>query len=187
MDNCHYPRNTGRVTEPSLPTDGRPAWFEAFLADRGTRKPSAHTMKAYRQDFDAIATLIVGEHEPVTGALTMSRTTFLSVAPEPTSNMLSRRLFGAAPGAPIDSRFPAANPPLSSHRASRRRSSAQRFERQFQRARRTPTTLLLRFTHRESVRTNRCECGHLDHHLSIGSENTLPSGSRIDRPTDRTW
>ena len=36
-------------------------------------------MKAYRQDFDAIATLIVGER----------------VAPEPTSNMLSRRSFGA--------------------------------------------------------------------------------------------
>jgi hypothetical protein len=120
----------------------------------------------------------------VTGALTMSRTTFLKVAPEPTSNMLSRRLFGAAP---IDSRFPAANPPLSSHRASRRRRSAQRFERQFQRARCTPTTLLL-----PSRIENRCgrtdsRCGHLDHHLSIGSENTLPSGSRIDRPTDRTW
>ena len=38
----------------------RPEWFAAFLADRGTRKPSAHTMKAYRQDFDAIATLILG-------------------------------------------------------------------------------------------------------------------------------
>ena len=38
----------------------RPEWFAAFLADRGTRKPSAHTMKAYRHDFDAIATLIVG-------------------------------------------------------------------------------------------------------------------------------
>src|SRR6202048_3994984 len=42
-------------TEPA-----RPEWFAAFLADRGTRKPSPHTMKAYRQDFDAIATLIVG-------------------------------------------------------------------------------------------------------------------------------
>ena len=31
-----------------------------MLADRGTRKPSAHTIKAYRQDFDAIATLIAG-------------------------------------------------------------------------------------------------------------------------------
>ena len=38
----------------------RPEWFGAFLADRGTRKPSAHTLKAYRQDFDAIAALIVG-------------------------------------------------------------------------------------------------------------------------------
>jgi hypothetical protein len=31
----------------------RPEWFAAFLADRGTRKPSADTLKAYRQDFDA--------------------------------------------------------------------------------------------------------------------------------------
>jgi integrase/recombinase XerC len=38
----------------------RPEWFGAFLADRGTRKPSMHTMKAYRQDFDAIATLAAG-------------------------------------------------------------------------------------------------------------------------------
>jgi len=28
-----------------------PDWFTAFLHDRQTRKPSAHTMKAYRQDF----------------------------------------------------------------------------------------------------------------------------------------
>ena len=42
-------------------TEGaRPEWFAAFLADRGTRKPLAHTIKAYRQDFDAIATLIAG-------------------------------------------------------------------------------------------------------------------------------
>ena len=38
----------------------RPEWFAAFLADRGTRKPSVHTLKAYRQDFDAIASLIAG-------------------------------------------------------------------------------------------------------------------------------
>ena len=38
----------------------RPEWFAAFLADRGTRKPSAHTLKAYCQDFDAIATLLPG-------------------------------------------------------------------------------------------------------------------------------
>ena len=33
-----------------------PHWFTQFLNDRQTRKPSAHTMKAYRQDFVAIAT-----------------------------------------------------------------------------------------------------------------------------------
>ena len=44
---------------------GRPEWFEAFLADRGTRKPSAHTMKAYRQDFDAIAALVAGGKQDV--------------------------------------------------------------------------------------------------------------------------
>lgn len=37
-----------------------PDWFTAFLQDRQTRKPSAHTMKAYRQDFLAIAHLITG-------------------------------------------------------------------------------------------------------------------------------
>ncbi len=37
-------------------TDGeRPAWFRGFLADRATRKPSPHTLQAYRHDFDAIA------------------------------------------------------------------------------------------------------------------------------------
>jgi site-specific recombinase XerC len=35
-----------------------PDFFTEFLADRGTRKPSPHTMKAYRQDFDAIAKII---------------------------------------------------------------------------------------------------------------------------------
>jgi len=47
-----------RGTElPDSVETSRPEWFAAFLADRGTRKPSAHTLKAYRQDFDAIATL----------------------------------------------------------------------------------------------------------------------------------
>lgn len=35
-----------------------PHWFTQFLNDRQTRKPSAHTMKAYRQDFIAIANLV---------------------------------------------------------------------------------------------------------------------------------
>lgn len=38
--------------------DPFPAWFTAFLHDRATRKPSAHTIKAYRQDFLAIASLV---------------------------------------------------------------------------------------------------------------------------------
>jgi hypothetical protein len=43
------------VTVTLIPGAGFRAWFEDFLADRSTRKPSAHTMKAYRQDFVAIA------------------------------------------------------------------------------------------------------------------------------------
>jgi site-specific recombinase XerD len=35
-----------------------PQWFARFLQDRQTRKPSAHTLKAYQQDFVAIAKLI---------------------------------------------------------------------------------------------------------------------------------
>jgi site-specific recombinase XerD len=41
--------------------DPIPEWFSQFLNDRQTRKPSAHTVKAYRQDFIAIATLITGD------------------------------------------------------------------------------------------------------------------------------
>ena len=56
--------DTGGMPHRTEQADGvdasRPEWFAAFLADRGTRKPSAHTIKAYRQDFDAIAALIAG-------------------------------------------------------------------------------------------------------------------------------
>ena len=45
--------------------DPFPEWFSQFLNDRQTRKPSAHTMKAYRQDFIAIATLVT-DGDPVT-------------------------------------------------------------------------------------------------------------------------
>ena len=38
----------------------RPAWFGEFLADRGTRKPSAHTLAAYGRDFDRIAEILTG-------------------------------------------------------------------------------------------------------------------------------
>jgi integrase/recombinase XerC len=41
--------------------DPFPDWFTAFLHDRQTRKPSRHTMKAYRQDFIAIADLVTGD------------------------------------------------------------------------------------------------------------------------------
>jgi site-specific recombinase XerD len=50
---------------PGHTETSRPEWFAAFLADRGTRKPSAHTIKAYRQDFDAIATLVAGDADAV--------------------------------------------------------------------------------------------------------------------------
>ncbi len=42
----------------------RPAWFDEFLADRGTRKPSPHTLTAYRHDFDGIAGVLVGGNQP---------------------------------------------------------------------------------------------------------------------------
>lgn len=42
------------------PADVHPDWFTMFLDDRQTRKPSAHTMKAYRQDFVAIAAVVTG-------------------------------------------------------------------------------------------------------------------------------
>jgi site-specific recombinase XerC len=39
-------------------TDATPGWFAEFLIERATRKPSEHTMKAYRQDFAAVAALL---------------------------------------------------------------------------------------------------------------------------------
>ena len=55
-----YWRMPHRTEQPHGVDGARPEWFAAFLADRGTRKPSAHTLKASRQDFAAIATLIAG-------------------------------------------------------------------------------------------------------------------------------
>ena len=37
-----------------------PGWFADFLIDRATRKPSEHTMTAYRQDFALVAALLTG-------------------------------------------------------------------------------------------------------------------------------
>ena len=42
-----------------------PGWFTDFLADCAIRKPSPHTMKAYRQDFAAIAALVAGTADNV--------------------------------------------------------------------------------------------------------------------------
>lgn len=57
------------VVEMTTSPDQFPQWFIDFLNDRQTRKPSAHTMKAYRQDFVAIAALIT-DGAPVRLALT---------------------------------------------------------------------------------------------------------------------
>ena len=35
-----------------------PDWFAEFLIDRAPRKPSEHTMKAYRQDFAAVGSVL---------------------------------------------------------------------------------------------------------------------------------
>jgi integrase/recombinase XerC len=51
------PVHAGPDTD-ALEAEPFPDWFSAFLHDRQTRKPSAHTMKAYRQDFTAIASLV---------------------------------------------------------------------------------------------------------------------------------
>jgi len=48
-------------TSGSDPDGQRPAWFREFLTDRATRKPSPHTLQAYRHDFDAIASRLVSE------------------------------------------------------------------------------------------------------------------------------
>ena len=52
------PSVRGDANTEAAEVDSLPAWFSQFLNDRQTRKPSAHTMKAYRQDFIAIARLV---------------------------------------------------------------------------------------------------------------------------------
>lgn len=75
MDKMDYPSfacDTRHVANPSAARPPRdlddgdststatafPDWFTAFIEDRQTRKPSAHTIKAYRQDFVAIASVV---------------------------------------------------------------------------------------------------------------------------------
>jgi integrase/recombinase XerC len=50
--------HSGPASLPSTGAESFPNWFTQFLNDRQTRKPSAHTMKAYRQDFATIAFLV---------------------------------------------------------------------------------------------------------------------------------
>ncbi len=52
----------------------RPDWFCAFLTDRATRKPSPHTLQAYRQDFDAIATLVADDPQQIAALTPLSIT-----------------------------------------------------------------------------------------------------------------
>ncbi|UXA11142.1 tyrosine-type recombinase/integrase [Mycobacterium sp. SMC-8] len=64
MTVCHagsVPRSAAPVSPEVVP----PGWFADFLADRAIRKPSPHTSKAYRQDFEAIAVLIAGSANAV--------------------------------------------------------------------------------------------------------------------------
>jgi site-specific recombinase XerD len=55
----------GIKSQPKASTIAYPGWFTDFLADCAIRKPSPHTAKAYRQDFEAIAKLVAGTAENV--------------------------------------------------------------------------------------------------------------------------
>ena len=57
MPNNHGPASAP-TPAPTADAEWFPNWFTQFVNDRQTRKPSAHTMKAYRQDFVAIAILM---------------------------------------------------------------------------------------------------------------------------------
>jgi integrase/recombinase XerC len=57
VPNNHGPASAP-LPAPTADAEWFPNWFTQFLNDRQTRKPSAHTMKAYRQDFVAIAILM---------------------------------------------------------------------------------------------------------------------------------
>lgn len=53
---------------PKTPAAGRtdeqrPSWFRDFLHDKGSSKPSPHTLQAYRHDFDAVAARLVPAEE----------------------------------------------------------------------------------------------------------------------------
>lgn len=81
-------------------TERYPAWFVSFLADRAIVKPSPHTAKAYRQDFEAIAVLLCGGRARV-GDLRLSELTrdalhdafgaYPGATPPPQSGAVGRR------------------------------------------------------------------------------------------------
>jgi integrase/recombinase XerC len=58
---------TNRTPPPARarPHARRPDWLRAFSTDRATREPSPHTLQAYRQDFDAIAALVVDDPQQI--------------------------------------------------------------------------------------------------------------------------
>src|ERR1700758_1998026 len=51
-------RGSGPGERDSETAVAEPNWFADFMIDRSTRKPSEHTLKAYRQDFIAVAALL---------------------------------------------------------------------------------------------------------------------------------
>jgi hypothetical protein len=53
VTSCHA-RPVERSVPPEPLAPALPDRFTQFLADRVVRKPSPHTTKAYRQDFDAM-------------------------------------------------------------------------------------------------------------------------------------
>jgi hypothetical protein len=55
------------VTSVATTVTAQPEWFDLFLADRETRKPSPHTVKAYWQDFEAIAAVLAEDAETMAG------------------------------------------------------------------------------------------------------------------------
>jgi integrase/recombinase XerC len=59
----------------SAADEQRPAWFREFLTDRATRKPSPHTLQAYRQDFDAIASRLVADPQQISAVAPADITT----------------------------------------------------------------------------------------------------------------
>jgi integrase len=74
---------------------GTPNWFGDFLIDRATRKPSEHTIKAYRQDFAAVSALLTAG-TPADIALTDITKNNMRAASPPTPQHTNRLRSGVA-------------------------------------------------------------------------------------------